>query len=66
MPAVEKELKAQIRGCGLTVKGIADSIKKPYGTLANWLNGFAPLPYSSRKQIEEMIKHALRGQAKSD
>lgn len=64
MPAEEKELKARIRESGLSVKVVADSIGRPYGTVANWLNGFAPLPCDIRRTIHKIInEHKSSGRA---
>lgn len=51
----EIELKNKMKEKGIKVLLVAKEIKRPYGTLAGWLNGFAPMPEDVRKKILEII-----------
>jgi hypothetical protein len=52
----EVELKDQMRLAGVQVLEVCERIKRPYGTVAGWLNGFAPLPDNVRREIMKMIE----------
>jgi hypothetical protein len=58
MPRPEHELKERLRQANLPFREAADKLKTPYGTLAGWLNGFAPLPEDARKQLLQMAEDA--------
>lgn len=51
----EFELKEQLRLKNIPVLKVCERLKRPYGTVANWLNGFAPLPDDARREIMRMI-----------
>lgn len=51
----ETSLMARMRDCGLLRKDVCQALRKPYGTVAGWLNGFCPLPPQARKSIENLI-----------
>jgi len=55
MPRPEFELKQSLRHAKLPLREVADRLETPYGTLAGWLNGFAPLPVEARREIMQMI-----------
>jgi hypothetical protein len=55
MPEPEQLLKTRIRRSGYSVREVADLLRRPYGTVACWLNGFAPLPVDVRKLIVNLI-----------
>jgi hypothetical protein len=52
----EFELKEQMRLSGVQVLEVCERINRPYGTVAGWLNGFAPLPDEARREIMKMIE----------
>jgi len=51
----EMELKSQMRQAGVQVLEVCMRINRPYGTVAGWLNGFAPLPDDVRREIMKLI-----------
>lgn len=55
MPEPETLLKQKIRESDLTILKISNRIGIPYGTLNAQLNGYCPLPYSTRRSIEKLI-----------
>jgi len=59
MPLPEKMLKEKIHKSNLSVRQVSDCICRPYGTVACWLNGFAPLPDVYRRKIEDVINNHL-------
>ena len=52
----EKKLKEHMRQAGIQVLDVCTQINRPYGTVAGWLNGFAPLPIDARNEIIKMIE----------
>lgn len=52
----EFELKEKIRLAGLEMRVVCERLKRPYGTVSGWLNGFAPLPNDARREIMRMIE----------
>jgi hypothetical protein len=51
----EFELKEQLRLSSISVMEVCERLKRPYGTVANWLNGFVPLLDEARRIIRGMI-----------
>lgn len=58
----EIELKERMKQAGIQVRDVCTRINRPYGTVAGWLNGFAPLPSDARKEIMRMIDTRLQKQ----
>jgi hypothetical protein len=58
----ETELKARLRCAGLSVKVPASWLGKPPSTVANWLNGWAPMPAEYRVIIESRLAEIERSQ----
>lgn len=52
----EIDLKEQLRQAGIQVLDVCKRVKRPYGTVAGWLNGFSRLPDDAHREIVAMIE----------
>ena len=56
----QTELKRLMRNSGVTIKAVAQRMRKPYSTIGGQLGGFTPLTKEVLSTIESMISEATQ------
>jgi hypothetical protein len=57
----QTDLKREMKATGVTIKAVAQRLRRPYSTIGGMLGGFTPMCEGVRETIKSMIAEAARG-----